>query len=79
MADLDPTPITLEFLGARVAALTADVHDLKLQLAGFGLRLGALEGRFAALEGRFGLQEERLTRVLALVVRIAERIDVPGR
>jgi hypothetical protein len=33
-----------------------------------------VEARFTSFEGRFGVQEERMTRLLALVVRIAERV-----
>jgi hypothetical protein len=72
--------ITLELVGARLLALTADVRDLQQRFAGMEVRLGALETRFSglearmgALEGRFGVQEERMTRLIALVVRMAER------
>ena len=66
--------ITLELLGARLLALTADVRDLQHRFAGMETRLGALEARFSALEARFAVQEERMTRLIALVVRIAERV-----
>ncbi|MGE0257590.1 MAG: hypothetical protein AB7T18_02440 [Alphaproteobacteria bacterium] len=73
--------ITLELLGARLLALTADVRDLQQRFAGMEMRLGALEtrfsgleARFTGLEGRFAVQEERMTRLIALVVRIAERV-----
>jgi hypothetical protein len=72
---------TLELLGARLLTLTADVRDLQLRFGGMETRLGAIEARFSALEarftsfeGRFGVQEERMSRLLALVVRIAERV-----
>jgi predicted nuclease with TOPRIM domain len=79
--------ITLELLGARVMALTADVRDLQNRFTGVELRLSALEQRFSgleqrfsgleqrfsAVEGRLGVLEDRVGRVLALVVRIAER------
>lgn len=65
--------VTLELLGARLMALTADVRDLQQRVTGIEIRLGALEARFAALEGRFGVQEDRMSRMLALIVRIAER------
>jgi len=76
--------ITLELVGARLLALTADVRDLPQRFAGMEVRLGALETRFSstkarmgALEGRFGVLEERITRLIALVVRIAERQGTP--
>ena len=40
-------------------------------------RLGVLEARFSGLEARFAAQEERMTRLIALVVRIAERLGAP--
>jgi septal ring factor EnvC (AmiA/AmiB activator) len=76
--------ITLELLGARLLALTAEVRDLQQRFAGMETRLGALETRFSsmearmgALEGRFSVQEERMTRLIALVVRMAERQGIP--
>jgi hypothetical protein len=58
--------ISLERLDARVAALTAEVRDLQI--------------RFGTLEQHFGAQEERTTTMLALLVRVAERLDggTPG-
>jgi uncharacterized coiled-coil protein SlyX len=37
------------------------------------IRFTTLEQRFAALEQRFSLQEERTSRILAILVRMAER------
>jgi hypothetical protein len=34
-----------------------------------------LEQRFGEIEQRFSAQEERMTRMLALLVRVAERVD----
>ena len=65
--------ITLELVGARLMALTADVRDLQQRFDGLEARLGALEGRFGAMERRFAVQEERMSRMLSLIVRIAER------
>ena len=79
--------VTLELVGARLLALTADVRDLQRRFAGMeqrfaGMetRLTALETRFSSmearmgsLEGRFGVLEERMTRLIALAVRMAER------
>jgi hypothetical protein len=68
--------ITLELLGARLLALTAEVRDLRQRFDGLEARLGALEARFGAMERRFAVQEERMSRMLALIVRIAERQGV---
>lgn len=65
--------ITLELVGARLMALTADVRDLQQRFDGVETRLGALEARFSAMERRYAVQEERMSRTLALLVRIAER------
>jgi hypothetical protein len=65
--------ITLELVGARLMALTADVRDLQQRFDGVETRLGALEARFGAMERRFAVQEERMSRMLSLIVRIAER------
>lgn len=64
--------VTLELLGARLMALTADVRDLQQRFDGLEARLGGLEGRFGAMERRFAVQEERMS----LIVRIAERQGV---
>ena len=68
--------ITLELLGARLLALTAEVRDLQHRFDGLEARLGALEGCFGAMEPRFAVQEERMSPMLALIVRIAERQGV---
>ena len=68
--------ITLELVGARLMALTADVRDLQQRFDGLEARLGALEGRFGAMERGFAVQEERMSRMLPLIVRIAERQGV---
>ena len=68
--------ITLELVGARLMALTADVRDMQQRFDGLEARLGALEGRFGAIERRFAVQEERMSRMLAPIVRIAERQGV---
>ena len=52
--------ITLELVGARLMALTADVRDLQQRFDGVETRLGALEARFGAIERRFAVQEERM-------------------
>ncbi|HTV46238.1 MAG TPA: hypothetical protein VMF05_13075 [Stellaceae bacterium] len=68
--------VTLELLGARLMALTADMRDLQHHFDGLEARLGALEGRFGAMERRYAGQEERMSRMLSLIVRIAERQGV---
>jgi uncharacterized coiled-coil protein SlyX len=75
--------ITLELVGARLLALTAEVRDLQqrfdgleARLDGLEARISALEGRFGAMERRFAVQEERMSRMLSLIVRIAERQGV---
>jgi hypothetical protein len=65
--------ITLELVGARLTSLTANVRDLQQRFDGVETRLGALEARFGAVERCFAVQEERMSRMLALIVRIAER------
>jgi uncharacterized coiled-coil protein SlyX len=47
---------------------------LETRLGALEARFSALEARFTSFEGRFGVQEERITRLLALVVRVAERV-----
>ena len=68
--------ITLDLLGARLMALTAEVRDLQHRFDGLDARLSGLEARFGAMERRFGVQEERMSRMLSLIVRIAERQGV---
>jgi hypothetical protein len=79
--------ITLELLGTRLLALTAEVRDLQQRFTGLEARFAGLEARFdgfvlafdgriSALERRFAVQEERMSRMLALIVRIAERQGV---
>ena len=68
--------ITLELVGARLMALTADVRDLQQRFDGMEARLGALESRFGAMERRYSVQEERMSRMLSLIVRLAERQGV---
>lgn len=72
--------ITLELVGSRLLALTAQVHDLEQRFTGLEARFDGLEARFDGLERRFSamerrytVQEERMSRMLQLIVRIAER------
>jgi hypothetical protein len=71
-------PVTLDFLGARVAQLTDEMRDVRQRLGiiehrldGLEARFTGLEGRFAALEGRFTAQEQRQGHMLAIIVRLA--------
>jgi uncharacterized coiled-coil protein SlyX len=69
--------VTLELVGARLLALNAEVRDLQQRFTAMETRLGVLEARFSGLEARFAAQEERMTRLIALVLRIAERLGAP--
>ncbi|MGH7098205.1 MAG: hypothetical protein ACREE4_11180 [Stellaceae bacterium] len=73
--------ITLELLGARTLAITAELRDLQHRFDAVEARLSALETivttHFGSVERRLATLEERMTRMLALVVRIAERLDGP--
>jgi hypothetical protein len=62
--------ISLELLGARVATLTDRINDLELDVRD-------LKIRFTSLEQRFGIQEEPMSRMLAILVRLAERQGLP--
>ena len=77
--------ISLELLGTRVLTLTAEVRDLQQRFSAMEHRFSAMESRFTALEGRvdalekrFAIQEERMSTMLGLIVRIAERVDGSG-
>jgi uncharacterized coiled-coil protein SlyX len=71
--------VTLELLGSRTQAMGAELRDLQLRFGALESRFAALEAtvnsRFGALESRFAAQEERMDRLIALVVRVAERLD----
>lgn len=56
--------------------MTAELRDLQLRVGALEHRFSAMEARFAALESRFSAQEERMAAMLALLVRVAERIEV---
>ena len=65
--------ISLELLGARVATLTDRINDLELDVRDLKIRFTSLEQRFSSLEQRFGIQKERMSRMLAVLVPLAER------
>jgi uncharacterized coiled-coil protein SlyX len=82
--------VTLELLGSRTLVMGAELRDLQLRFGALESRFAALEttvnsrfgalettvnSRFGALESRFAAQEERMNRLIALVVRVAERLD----
>jgi hypothetical protein len=74
--------VSLDLLGSRMLTMTAELRDLQLRVGALEQRFGAMESRFGALESRFsvqesrfGAQEERLAAMLALLVRVAERIE----
>ena len=85
MAETDDT-VTLDLVGARLLALTAECAICNSALPEWR-RASARskhalpqrwKARFTSFEGRFAVQEERMTRLLALVVRIAERVGTPA-
>jgi hypothetical protein len=67
--------ISLDLLGARVLTLTAEVRDLQHRFTAMESRFTAMEVRLGAMERRFSVQEERMLAMLAVIVRIAERLD----
>jgi hypothetical protein len=69
--------IGLELLGTRVLTLTDRVHGLELEIRDLKIRFTAIEARFSAFGQRFSVQEERMSRMLAILVRLAERQGLP--
>lgn len=72
----------LESRDARVLSLVTEMRDVRLQLTARENRFTAPENRlasvenpFAALENRCGVEEERISGLISLVVRVAERLD----
>lgn len=76
----------LKLLGARVLTLTAEMRDPQHRFTAIESRFSALESRITALEGavtirldaierRFNVQEEQVSAMVVLIVRIAERFD----
>ena len=64
------------------------MHDFVLRFASLEARFSVFEARFSAfvpamearfdgIEGRFAVQEERTSRMLAILVRMAERQGLP--
>jgi hypothetical protein len=56
-----------------VLTLTDRVHGLELEIRDHKIRFTAIEARFSAFGQRFSVQEERMSRMLAILVRLAER------
>jgi chromosome segregation ATPase len=83
--------INLEWLGDRVMTMSAELRDMQSRFRALEARFGTLESRFTAMEARLGGieshlgtidiridgLEERQSRMLTLLVRIAERLDGP--
>ena len=83
--------INLEWLGNRVMTMSAELHDMQLRFRALEARFSSLESRFTAMEAQLGgieshlgtidtriyALDERQSRMLALLVRIAERLDGP--
>jgi hypothetical protein len=63
--------VTLDLIGARLLSLTAALDDLQQ-------RASVMEIRFTAMEARIGGVEQRLDRMIALLLRVAERIGGPS-
>ena len=75
-------------LGGRGLTLTAEVRDLQHRFTAMESRFTALESRVTALEvavttrldsfeRRFSIQEERMSAMLTVAGRTAERLDRP--
>lgn len=69
--------ITLDLIGARLLALTAAVADLQQRVSVLETRFGVMETRIGGIETRIGGVEHRLDRMIALLLRVAERIGGP--
>ncbi len=74
--------VSLDLLGSRVLTMTAELRDLQLRVgaleqrfSAMEARMGGIEARLGSLESRFGVQEERMSAMLALLARVAERIE----
>src|SRR5215467_8813192 len=57
---------------SRFTALESRVSALEIAMTA---RLDAMSTRLDAIERRFAIQEERMSAMLALIVRVAERLD----
>jgi hypothetical protein len=61
--------------------LTTEVRDLQHRFTAMESRFSALESRFTAMEARLsgiesrGVLEDRMSSMLSVIVRIAERLD----
>lgn len=81
--------VSFELIGTRLLTMSAEVRDMQLRFRALEARFSTLESRFTAMEARLGGieshlgtidtridgLEERQTRMLSLLVRIAERLD----
>jgi TolA-binding protein len=77
--------VNLEWLGNRVMTMTAEIRDMQHRISALEHRFTSLESRVTALEmtmvtrldmieRRAGGIEERMSAMLSLLVRIAERV-----
>lgn len=83
-------PVTLELLGARTPAMSAEPRDMQQRVGSLEARFGALESRVTALsvametrleaiERRIGGVEEWMHRQLDPLVRMAARMGVESQ
>jgi hypothetical protein len=78
-----PEPVTLDWVGVRLLTITSELRDQRKRLDAMELRFSAMEARFGAMEARIGglearyaIQEDRLSAMLDLLVRVAARVGV---
>ena len=76
-------PVTLEFVGRQLLAMSADVRDVKQRVTNLEARFTVIENRFTGLESRMdGIEkrmaglEDRQTGMMDLLVRLAMRMGV---
>lgn len=65
----------LRLIGAQLAHILDEQRDQRLRLDGLEARFGAFEGRLSGLERRLDAIEQRQSSILAIVTRIAARIE----
>ena len=79
MSERDDEVVDLKFLGLRVQGLADRVHDRELRFTALETRFTSMEVRMGGIERRLDLIEERTSRILAILVRLAERQGIqPG-
>ena len=65
----------LRLIGAQLARILDEQRDQRLRLDGLEARFGALEGRFSGFERRLDAIEQRQSGILAILTRIAARLE----